>query len=185
MMRSIWQQLFRDRLHTEHEKMEDPRMKGHRIVYVSQALLATSVILAALVVKDVLANAAVFAAIASTAFVLFVTPRSIVATPRHVVGGHVICAAVGAVTAVILSGAGVEAVAGDSSVAFSAGAAIAVGVGILLMGLTDTEHPPATGTALGMAIVDFDGGLLLVLLVSVAILVLAQQAVLARLRDLL
>ena len=64
-------------------------------------------------------------------------------------------------------------------------AALAVAASIVLMGFSDTEHPPAAGTALGFAVVDFDATLLLVLAVSIAALVVAQQLLLPRLRDLL
>ena len=94
--------MWGERLHMAHAKMEDPRVRGHRLVYVSQALGAAVVVLAVLVVEDAVTNAAVVAAIASTAFVLFVTPHSVVAQPRHVVGGHVLCCLTGSAIAVVL-----------------------------------------------------------------------------------
>ena len=96
-----------------------------------------------------------------------VTPHSVIATPRHVLGGHAACALVGSVAALLLSTAPGEALAEDFGLLTEAAAALAVGFGIVLMGLTDTEHPPAAGTALGLAIVDFDATLLLVLVASV------------------
>ena len=62
---------------------------------------------------------------------------------------------------------------------------LAVGFGIVLMGLTDTEHPPAAGTALGLAVVDFDPTLVVALATSIVVLMAAQQVLLPRLRDLL
>ena len=106
MMRRSWRANAGARIHAEHTKLEDPRTKGHRRVYASQALLASAALLVALVVKDVMTNAAVFAAIASTAFVLFVTPFSVVATPRHVIGGHAVSSGVGLAIAATGLGSG-------------------------------------------------------------------------------
>ena len=79
----------------------------------------------------------------------------------------------------------IQALTEDIGLLNEAAAALAVGFGIVLMGLTDTEHPPAAGTALGLAIVDLDATLLLVLATSVIVLVATQQLLLPRLRDLL
>ena len=185
MMQRSWRALAGMRIHPEHARLEDPRVKGHRRVYVSQAILAGAALLIALVVKDVVTSAAVFAAIASTAFVLFVTPMSIVATPRHVIGGHVICGAVGLSIAAVLSISTVASAVDDGEFLFNLLAALAVAISIALMGITDTEHPPAAGTALGFAIVAPDGELVAVFAGSVVVLVLMQQMLLGRLRNLL
>lgn len=184
MMERTWWAALLGRVHPEHMKMEDPRLKGHRGVYFIQAAVAGGILFLVLAASDVLVNGAVLAAIASTAFVLMVTPHSVVATPRHVLGGHTICALVGSVAALLLATAAGEALAEDFGLLPEAAAALAVGSGIVLMGLTDTEHPPAAGTALGLAIVDFDATLLLVLLASVSGLIVTQQLLLPRLRNL-
>ena len=114
-----------------------------------------------------------------------VTPHSVVATPRHVLGGHALCALVGSLVAILLATGPGETLAADVLLFQELAAALAVGASIVLMGLTDSEHPPAAGTALGLAVVDFDGVLLVVLAASIAALVAAQQLLLPRLRDLL
>ena len=184
MMERTWRAVLRDRVHPEHMKMEDPRLNGHRGGYFIQAAVAGGILFLVLAAETALVNGAVLAAIASTAFVLMVTPHSIVATPRHVLGGHAVCALVGSVAALLLATAAGEALAEEFGLLTEAAAALAVGSGIVLMGLTDTEHPPAAGTALGLAIVEFDAAMLLVLVASVGVLIAAQQLLLPRLRDL-
>ncbi|PZC44449.1 MAG: CBS-domain-containing membrane protein [Chloroflexi bacterium] len=185
MMRKSWRAIVGMRVHPEHARLEDPRLKGHRRVYASQAILAGAALLLALVVKDVVTSAAVFAAIASTAFVLFVTPFSVVATPRHVIGGHIICSGVGLAIAAILTISAVASAVDNGDFVFNLLAALAVALGIALMGITDTEHPPAAGTALGFAVVAPNGELVAVFAGSVIVLVLMQQILLGRLRNLL
>ena len=183
-MERTWRGIVRDRVHPPHMKMEDPRLRGHRSVYFAQAAIAGVALFVLLAAEDVLVNAAVIAAIASTAFVLMVTPHSVVATLRHTLGDHAVCAVVGSLAAIALASDPGEELA-ELRLVPELAAALAVAASIVLMGLSDTEHPPAAGTALGFAVVDFDATLLLVLAVSIAALVVAQQLLLPRLRDLL
>ncbi len=81
MMERTWRSVLRNRVHPEHMKMEDPRLKGHRGVYFIQAAVAGGNLFLVLAAENALVNGAVLAAIASTAFVLMVTPHSVVATP--------------------------------------------------------------------------------------------------------
>ena len=75
----------------------------------------------------------------------------------------------GSFTAFLLATGTGEALTEDIGLLTEIAAALAVGFGIVLMGLTDTEHPPAAGTALGLAVVDFNATLLLVLATSVVL----------------
>ncbi len=57
-----------------------------------------------------------------------------------------------------------------SFIVFNIVYALAVGSTFFLMVTTDTEHPPAAGTALGIALAGFSFDLALALITSVAIL---------------
>ncbi len=59
---------------------------------------------------------------------------------------------IGSILFAILSIPAIDAVAKDSSYIIDLIAALSVGLSILLMVMTDTEHPPAAGTALGLII---------------------------------
>ena len=62
--------------------------------------------------------------------------------------------------------------------------AFAVGLAMLLMAFTDTEHPPAAGTALGMASREFDILIFLSIIGAVALLAVMKLAIRPYLRDL-
>ncbi len=79
----------------------DPRLKRHALNYAFQPVLATLALLTILLVGDVVLNAAIVDAMASTVFTIFVVPDSIASTPRRVVGGH---------TAGVVAGSAVAAV---------------------------------------------------------------------------
>ena len=73
-------------------------------------------------------------------------PNSVAVTPRRVVGGHVV--------AVVVGGAfsPVAGLPGESTYLVDVMAALSVGLSILVMVSTDTAHPQAAGTALGLVI---------------------------------
>ena len=122
--------------------------------YVLQAGLTTVTLMFALwaadlLTGDTLARAVIVGAVASTAFILFMAPHGVSAQPRHAIGGHVMAIAAAAPVALLAEGiTGVHFT--GVSLLFEFYAALGVGLAILLMALTDTEHAPAAGTALAI-----------------------------------
>ena len=114
--------------------------------YVAQAFLAAFTLAVVLAVLETLTNVAIITAIASSAFIVFMTPHSTMARPRRVVGGHFVGAAIGLVVAAILDVSGKSFATTIMTDIFAAGA---VETSMLVMAATDTEHPPAAGTVLG------------------------------------
>ena len=118
--------------------------------YLAQATLAAIALGAVLAIEDSLTNAAIVTAIASSAFIIFMTPASNMAGPRRVMGGHAVGIVIGLTGSLIL-----HDVLGEpygSSLVTDIGAAVGVGVSMLVMAATDTEHPPAAGTVLGLTL---------------------------------
>ena len=81
----------------------DPRLKRHALNYAFQPVLATLALLTILLVGDVVLNAAIVVAMASTAFTIFVVPDSIASTPRRVGGGHTAGAVTGSAVAAVVA----------------------------------------------------------------------------------
>ena len=166
------------------------RVRGRILlrVYFFQVGLATLSLMLALWAADLLtgdsiARAVLVAAIASTAFILFIGPRSVTAHPRHSIGGHAVAVAAASLVdlfAEYLSGAHF---ADEFSLLFGFYAALAVGLAMLLMALTDTEHAPAAGTALAIVAHGVDWQLV-VFLTTIVLLLAAVHALLKdRLHD--
>ncbi|MDA1227847.1 MAG: hypothetical protein BZY79_03590 [SAR202 cluster bacterium Casp-Chloro-G4] len=78
-----------------HGGLWDRRVLTLAPQYLFQCGMATLVLLIILVVEDAVLNAAVIVAVASTAFIIFVVPNSIAATPRRVIGGHLVAILIG------------------------------------------------------------------------------------------
>ncbi len=105
--------------------------------YVWQSAGAGISILILLIVFTDIIGLVLVAAAGSTAFTVFAIPHNRTAQTRNIVGGHLICAAIGVASSYF----GPIWVAG----------AVAVSLSSFLMVLVDAEHPPAAGSALGLA----------------------------------
>ena len=120
--------------------------------YLFQCGLAMVALIVILLVESAVFRAAIVVAMASTAFIIFVIPDSVAATHRRVVGGHFVAVIVSSVLAATLNIPSMDAFAAESRYADDLAAAFSVGLSTLVMVATDTEHPPAAGTALGLII---------------------------------
>ncbi len=130
------------------DKNLKPRIKNP----VFQCTLATLCLIIILLVQNALFSEAIVVSVASTAFSIFVFPDSIASTPRRVIGGQIVAILAGSLIFIILHLPSVESAAADAQLVQSIAAALAVGLGLLLMVATNTEHPPAAGVALGIVI---------------------------------
>ena len=133
-------------------RLLDRKLKHRGPQYLFQCGLATVALIIILLVEDAVLRAAIVVAIASTAFIIFVVPNSIAATPRKVIGGHFVAVIVGSIFAGVLNIPAVESVAEDFNHVVNIAAALSVGLSIFMMVITDTEHLPAAGTALGLIV---------------------------------
>ncbi|HBF01158.1 MAG TPA: hypothetical protein DDW46_08850 [Dehalococcoidia bacterium] len=90
--------------------------------------------------------------IAPSAFTIFVIPNSVAATLRKVIGGHFLAAFIGTVIALILQSSLLIQMVLENRYFLDVAAALSVGIGIFLTVVTNTEHPAAAGTSLGLVI---------------------------------
>jgi CBS-domain-containing membrane protein len=140
---------------------EFPRLWKH---YIYQSFLAAIVVFVVLLLLTI-QHAVIIASIGATAFIVFTMPRNICAKPRRVIGGHIVGLVSGSLCALIPHS---STLANISIIAF------AVGVSICLMVAIDVEHPPASGTALGVALTGFTPSVMIAVLTSSVILALAH-----------
>jgi len=146
--------------------------------YVGQSTLATLVLLVALWVLRS-EHMVIVASLGSTAFIVFAMPNSVTARARNVIGGHVVgllCGALCGMFAAWISDAALFAYA------------VAVGLSMFLMVASDTEHPPASGTALGVAVSAGSAtpwwGVPAAVLIGAVVLAAAHRVLRPHLRDL-
>lgn len=133
--------------------------------YLYQSFLATIVVFIVLLLLN-MEHAVVIASIGATAFIVFTMPRNITAAPRRVIGGHLIGLFSGSLCALIPHSSIFSSV-----IVYS----LAVGISIFLMVALDAEHPPAGGTALGVAITGFSLNVMIAVFTSSVVLSLAHR----------
>lgn len=133
--------------------------------YLYQSLLAAIVVFFVLLILSI-ENAVVIASIGATAFIVFTMPRNLTAKPRRVIGGHIIG---------LFSGLICTLIPHSSTLSSILVFALAVGISICLMVALGLEHPPASGTALGVAITGFSPGVIAAVITSSLVLSLVHH----------
>jgi CBS-domain-containing membrane protein len=158
---------------TFHGMLEEFRLYWKH--YVFQSLFAALTISVVLLFLN-LQNAIIIASIGSTAFIIFAMPNSVTAKPRNVIGGQLVGFFSGALCSLIP-----HSLFWQEITVYT----LAVGLSIFIMVIIDTEHAPASGTALGVAITGFSLSALIGLLSSVIVLSLVHHFFKPCLRDLI
>ncbi len=152
--------------------------------YIVQSLLAVVAVTVILLFVEVLTHAAIVAALGSSAFVVFAMPHSATAQPRRLIGGHVVGLLSGTFWYyVFLAGPLGSLIAGWEFTALFV-YALAVGLSIFLMAVTNTEHPPAAGTALGIVAHTWSYQIVISILVGAISLAIVRRLLRGYLRDL-
>lgn len=120
-------------------------------------------------------NVVVVASIGSTSFIVFAMPKSITARPVNVIGGHLVGLISGSLCSLIPQNLMIH-----SLLVYS----LAVGISIFIMVVIDTEHPPASGTALGVAITGFSWNVAIAIITASVVLSLIHHFFNRYIRDL-
>ena len=162
----------------------DPGFVSAPLRFAFQAVMATLVMLAILTFVDSLSTAAIAAGLASSVVGIFIAPSNPTARIRSVVGGHGVALILGALFSVLLFFGPVEEILSQRELLLHLSLAVAVGLSMLLMAITNTEHPPAAGTALGMASREFDLLIFFSIIGAVVLLAVMKLALRPQLQDL-
>ncbi|MFQ5963426.1 MAG: HPP family protein [Candidatus Scalinduaceae bacterium] len=148
-------------------KVFDENFRSNKLRYILQCILATLSISVILLLFDTMTNAIIIAALGSSAFVTFTMPKAQVSRPRFMIGGYIVGIVVGLVcyylsTMPLLTN--ISIIQETSRVVFGA---LAVGLAIFVMVITDTEHPPAAGLALALILNEWNYMAIVVTMVGI------------------
>ena len=150
-------------------RLFDPKFRSRAPQYVFQCLLATFSLVVIFLAQDAVLRAAIVVAVAATTFIVFVVPHTPTASTRKVVGGHVVAVPLGSAATAVLRGVGIDSF-DENRYVFYVAAAVAVGLSIFVMVVTDTEQAPAAGTALGLVIPGWSWSAVVFIIVGAAVL---------------
>ena len=137
-------------------RLVDENFRRHPAQFLGQSLLAALAIMVALLLADAVAHTVLIAALGASAFIAFTMPHIQASRARYLVGGYVVGIAVGAAMGLLhrglLPAASPEQVEATRKLSIVLFGGLAVGTSIFVMVVTDTEHPPAAGVALGLVV---------------------------------
>lgn len=142
--------------------------------YIFQSLAATIAALFILLALS-LRDAVIIASIASSIFIVFAMPNSVSARKRAIIGGHWIGLAVGSLWALVPTPYHFISILVLS---------LAIGTTMLIMVVFDMEHPPAAGTALGVAMTGFSWNIGIAIITSTIMLAIIRTVFKPYLKDL-
>lgn len=135
-------------------KIIDEKIRINLFSYIFQCMLATITLVILLFFLNVFTETVLIASVGSTAFIVFAMPKTYASAPRRLIGGYGIGIIIGIICFYLgdwmhSSFAITSFFTYDSPVFF---AALAVGLSIFIMTITNTEHAPAAGIALGLVL---------------------------------
>ncbi|MBC8280762.1 MAG: HPP family protein [Chloroflexi bacterium] len=183
----LWGRLnIRERIRQEGSTyFVDPKFRRHYMRYLYQSLLATVALACVLLFVDSLSSAAFAAGIGSSIVGIFVIPSGATSRIRAVVGGHTIALIIGSLVSLLLFAGPIESFVESRSEFHALAMAFTVGLLILIMAVTDTEHPPAAGIAIGMSSRVWSLEVFSAILGAVLVLALFKLVLRPQLRDLI
>ena len=163
----------------------DRKFHFHKWQYVWQCALAALGIFIILLVFNAFSNAAIIAALGASSFIAFAMPHRRASKPRFLIGGYIVGIASGIICNLALSIPGLDAVPVINSCTYAVFGALAVGLSMFVMSVSDTEHPPAAGIALGLVLSDLNLRIVILILVGIVLLSLIKQGLRPYMKDLL
>ncbi|WP_233248500.1 HPP family protein [Desulfonatronum sp. SC1] len=154
-------------------------MKLYWKSYLFQCIAASATIFAILLLVSIHRKPIIIASLAASTFIVFTIPTYLTARPRNLICGHLVGLLCGIFVAELIM-----PYFSPSMIVSEFWYAFAVGLSIFIMVATDTEHPPAAGTALGVVTLGFSLKLLFTVLISISFLAGVHYFFRNRLRDL-
>ncbi|MDH5648575.1 MAG: HPP family protein [Gammaproteobacteria bacterium] len=143
--------------------------------YIWQSVLATATILLILLFLDVLSHTAIIATLGSTAFLVFTRPRAYASRLRPLLGGYFIGMSVGIFFYYLSLLPSLVSLPVSTSTVYIVFSAMSVGAAIFFMVVTNTEHAPAAGMALGLVMNDWDYRTIVFIFSAVVIIAVLRQ----------
>jgi len=137
-------------------KLIDVKVKENLWRYLSQCFLATLTIFAILLFLDILNEAAIIAALGASAFIVFTMPTKYSSEPRRLIGGYIVGVLIGCSFYFLSISTEFASLFGNHQLSLAIFASLAVGIAMFIMAVTNSEHAPAAGIALGLVLNEWD-----------------------------
>jgi CBS-domain-containing membrane protein len=153
-------------------RLFDEKFRDNKLKYISQAVMCGLSVMVALQFFDVVHKPVILASFGASAFIAFTLPHRRVAGPKYLIGGYFIGVLVGALIHFVTL-LPMNVYIYEKLIHTFAGG-IAVGLAMFLMSITNTEHPPAGGIALGFVVNDWTYHTIIQIMVGITIISMIQ-----------
>ena len=137
-------------------KLIDIKVKENLWRYLSQCFLAALTIFVILLFLDILNEAAIIAALGASAFIVFTMPTKYSSEPRRLIGGYIVGVLIGCSFYFLSISNEFASLFGNQQLSLAIFASLAVGIAMFIMAVTNSEHAPAAGIALGLVLNEWD-----------------------------
>jgi len=166
-------------------RLFDSNFKRNIGQYIFQCFMAMFAMVVTLSFIDVKSHSAILASLGASCFVAFTMPESYISRPRCMVGSYLIGVTIGCLCCLIYHHLLPANSPSPPEALLVAMGGISVGLSTFLMVVTDTEHAPAAGIALGLVINSWDYLTLIFIITGISTLSVTKELLLPKLRDLL
>jgi|ETN02SMinimDraft_4_1059925.scaffolds.fasta_scaffold31636_2 CBS-domain-containing membrane protein len=162
----------------------DKRFSEKKFNYLFQSVLTSIALFLIFFFEDRFASGAILAGIGSTIALIFLVPHSIATHPRRVLGGHIVAILLAFIVLMLLN-----FIFGDfsniSANYLKIASVISIGFLIMIMGITNTEHPPAAACLLGLILNGMNFERIISILAAVILLIVIRFILINKLKNLI
>ncbi len=134
---------------------------------------------------EVLTHTAIVTALAASTFIVFAMPGSRAAAPRRLIGGYIVGIICGLLCYYIFNGGLLQEAAERHDIVIWFAYALSVAVSLFMMTITNTEHPPAAATAMGIVAHGFTWQVVIFVVLFAVFLSLTKRLLKPWLKDLI
>ncbi len=166
-------------------KLINEKVRDNKLRCLFQFSLSIIFVFLILFSLDIISNAVVIASFGSSALIAFTFPQARVSHPRFLIGGYFIGIAAGSAGYFLLTTPAVSQLPVIQSIPFVFFGALAVGLAIFGMVLTDTVHPPSASLALGLVVHQYSILTVVIVFIGVVLLAAAKEVLKPFLKNLL
>jgi len=147
----------------------DPFFKKNPKPFVIQSLLALATFFVVLLFVEKVTQVVIVAALGASTFIVFSMPHTMTAAPRRLIGGHVVGLVSGSICHFLcIDGLSVNIT--ESTALLALTFAVAIALAMFLMAVTNTEHPPAAATSIGLLMAGWSWAAILFVLLFAGLL---------------
>jgi CBS-domain-containing membrane protein len=149
----------------------DVKFRQRPLRYIIQCAIAGSVTMAFLVFLRLIEYTGIVAALGASTFMIFTMPHRVSTRARYVIGGYIMGTAAGICCNLLF----IWPVAPFDRPGIFVLGAVAVTLASLLMVMTNSEHPPAAGLALGLVLQPWNAETVIFVIAAVCFLEIVKH----------